>query len=45
MRCCAGSYYGVLYYFRNMADTGIAFRQRQPILDNFGAFLGQQLAD
>jgi len=34
-----GSYYGVLYYFRNMADTGIAFRQRQPILDNFGHVL------
>ncbi|KAK3288597.1 hypothetical protein CYMTET_3933 [Cymbomonas tetramitiformis] len=34
-----GSHYGVLYYFRNMADAGIAFRQRQPILDKHGKVL------
>lgn len=34
----AGSYYGVMYYYRNMADSGIAFRGRVPLVDNTGAF-------
>ena len=33
----AGSYYGVMYYYRNMADSGIAFRGRVPLVDNTGA--------
>jgi hypothetical protein len=32
-----GSYYGVMYYYRNMADSGIAFRGRVPLVDNTGA--------
>ncbi|XRB15417.1 FG-GAP protein [Pseudoscourfieldia marina] len=35
----AGSYYGSLYYFRNMAESGIALRTRQPILDPRGQVL------
>jgi hypothetical protein len=37
----AGSHYGVLYYYRNMAESGVAFRGRVPLVDNLGALQGK----